>query len=275
MPPLTEPLANPRSERVAMVRSLSSRSTRERTGRMVAEGPQAVREAVRFAPDRVRDVYVTDGARTRWPEIVSDALEAGRYVHPTSDDVMTKMSPDAQGVLAILDRTETTLVDLLLAAPQPQLIVICEELADPGNAGTIIRAADAAGADGVILTSGSVDVTAPKVVRSSAGSLFHLPVVRDAGLAESVAALRAAGMTVLAADGGGEHDVETSPLIANPTVWIMGNEAHGVSEDARELADAVVSIPLRGHAESLNVAMAATLLLYASSRAHAHSHRPA
>jgi TrmH family RNA methyltransferase len=147
---------------------------------------------------------------------------------------------------------------------------------DPGNAGTVIRAADAAGADLVVLAGESVDVHNPKVVRSTAGSLFHLPVVTGMSLAAAVAELRAAGCHVLAADGTGPLDLDdllddagsgAVPDLAGPTAWVFGNEAWGLPEEDRALADAVVRVPLRGKAESLNLATAATVCLYASSRA--------
>lgn len=263
---LAAPLTNARSDRVLAVRALAGRSVRSRTGRFLVEGPQAVAEAVRFAAPRVRDLYVTERAQDRWPGLVDAALAADLWVHPTADDVLARMSSDAQGVLAVVEHAAGGLGDL---PGELRLVAIGEALADPGNVGTLIRAADAAGADAVVLTSGSAEVTAPKVVRSSAGSLFHLPVVTGVALAEVIGRLRGLGLTILAADGGAEHDVETSALLARPTAWVFGTEAHGLSEEARDLSDALVSVPLRGHAESLNVAMAATVCLYASSRAHA------
>lgn len=269
--PFAAAVTNTRSDRVAGLRRLVTRAGRDRAGEHLVEGPQACREAVRFAAERVRDVYVTEAAQTRWPEIVDAALAHGLYVHPTSPEVMVKISEDAQGVVLVLRDVvaPADAVDLAAVVAGARLVALCEEVRDPGNAGTIIRAADAAGADAVVLTAGSVDVRSPKVVRSSAGSLFHLPVVTGVALADAVATLRAAGLTILAADGGGADDVETSPLLARPTAWIFGTEAQGLSDDARELADAVVAVPLRGRAESLNVAMAATVCLYASSRVHA------
>lgn len=264
--PFAAPLTNTRADRVATIRRLASRAGRERAGEHLVEGPQATREAVRFAAEHVRDVYVTDAASARWPEIVGDALERGLYVHPTSPEVMAKLSEDSQGVLAVLRTPVLGPDDLAAALVGSRLVAVCEEVRDPGNAGTIIRAADAAGADVVILTQGSVELRSPKVVRSSAGSIFHLPVVTGVALGEAVVALKEAGLTILAADGAGDSDVETSPLLRRPTAWIFGTEAQGLSSDARELADAVVSVPLRGHAESLNVAMAATICLYSSSR---------
>jgi TrmH family RNA methyltransferase len=147
---------------------------------------------------------------------------------------------------------------------QPALVAVVEECRDPGNAGTIIRAADAAGAAGVIFTAASVDVRSGKVIRASAGSLFHLPVVQGPTLAEALAAIRAAGLQVLAAHPSGR---EAAPDLHAPTAWLFGNEAHGLSAQAREAADGIVGIPMYGRAESLNLAMAATLCLYASATA--------
>ena len=142
------------------------------------------------------------------------------------------------------------------------------EAQDPGNAGTIIRTADAAGADAVVLVRGSVDATNPKVVRSTAGSLFHLPVLTGAGLGEVLEALDGAGLAVLAADGNGPVNLfDADELLARPCAWLFGNEARGLAPEALERAEAVVSVPVLGAAESLNVAAAAAVCLYASVRA--------
>jgi len=271
-------LTNPRSERVKAVRALSGRSVRLRTGRFLVEGPQSVREAVGEVPDRVRDLYVSGAARSRHPHIVDAAVTARLRVHVATDEVVDAMSPDAQGILAVVRTHDAGLPGLLAAAPR--LVAVLARVRDPGNAGTVIRAADAAGAHGVVLTAESVDVHNPKVVRSTAGSLFHLPVTAGATLAETTAGLRAAGLTVLAADGSGEHDLDDLldvagsaaaqagvPDLARPTAWVFGNEAWGLPESDRALADAVVRVPIRGRAESLNLATAATVCLYASSRA--------
>lgn len=261
-------MTNVRSDRVAHVRALvTTRSARRRAGVFVAEGPQSVREAVQFAGERVRDLYVSEPATSRWSDIVAQALALGCHVHPASREVLERMSPDAQGILAVVSVHEVTLADLDLSAAN--LVVIAEELRDPGNLGTIVRAADACGADAVILTEGSVAATSPKVVRSSAGSLFHLPVVEDVALADAVGALKRAGLAVVVADGEATLELPDYPQRGSRVAWILGNEAHGVSEDASALADVSVRIPMPGRAESLNVAMAATLVLYDSARARA------
>lgn len=273
-------LTNPRAERVLSVRALAGRPARSRSGRFLVEGPQGVREALRCAPEHVRDVYVTLAAAERYAKIVSDALGARVRVHTAAGDVLEAMSGDAQGVLAVLDAVPTTLTAVLAAGPR--LVAVLAHVRDPGNAGAVIRAADAAGADAVLLTEASVDVHNPKVVRSTAGSLFHLPVVTGLSLEDAVVGLRSAGLAILAADGAGDHDLDDLldvagvsgggrsqglPDLSLPTAWVFGNEAWGLPEQDRALADAVVRVPIHGRAESLNLATAATVCLYASARA--------
>jgi TrmH family RNA methyltransferase len=148
---------------------------------------------------------------------------------------------------------------------------VCAEVRDPGNAGTVIRCADAMGAGAVVLAGASVDPHNGKAVRASAGSVFHLPVVVEPDSAGAVRRLRAAGLRVLAADGYGDLDLDDATdqgLLAPPTAWLFGNEAHGLPEELAELADHRVRIPIHGRAESLNLATAAAICLHASARAH-------
>nr|PZM95108.1 MAG: RNA methyltransferase [Actinomycetota bacterium] len=262
---LAHPLPNPGARRGKQVAALAGRSAspRERAGLFVVEGPQGVRELVRHRPDLVRDVYVTDDACHAWPEIVAEGLEAGLFVHPVADDVARAMSGDAQGVLAVARMWDVTRLEVPAGA---SLIAILADARDPGNAGTVIRAADAAGAALVVLAGQSVDVFNPKVVRSTAGSLFHVPVVRGVSVADAVASARVAGLRVLAADGGGEAELSPSLAgLAGPTAWLLGNEAHGLSDEQIALADLSVRIPVHGAAESLNLATAAAVCLYASA----------
>ena len=271
-------LTNTRAERVASVRALAGRSARARAGRFLVEGPQCVREAVRCAADQVRDVYLTQPAADRYPEIVTAAQVAGRPVHLASPEVLDAMSADAQGVVAVLDVRSTTLDDTLTV--RPRLVAVLANVRDPGNAGTVIRAADAAGADLVVLAGDCVDRFSPKVVRSTAGSLFHLPVVAGVEVEVAVRALRAVGLVVLAADGAGDDDLDdlqdtveqrsagaSGIDLTASTAWLFGNEAWGLRPADRALADGVVRVPIHGRAESLNLATAATVCLYASARA--------
>ncbi|GAA4125753.1 hypothetical protein GCM10022215_34510 [Nocardioides fonticola] len=147
-------------------------------------------------------------------------------------------------------------------------VVICAQVSEPGNAGTVIRTADAAGAGGVVLAGDSVDLYNPKTVRASAGSVFHLPVAVGIGVEDAVAAARAAGYQVLATEAAGDLDLfAADEVLARPTAWLLGNEAHGLDPAIAALADHRVSIPIYGAAESLNLSTAAAVCLYATARA--------
>jgi TrmH family RNA methyltransferase len=173
-----------------------------------------------------------------------------------------------QGVVAVCRTLDVPLPSLL--EESPRLVAVCADVRDPGNAGTVIRCADASGAGGVVLTGESVDPYNAKAVRASAGSLFHVPVVLERDASATLAALQGAGLQVLAADGHGEvalDDAADDGTLGRPTAWLFGNEAHGLSEPIAALADARVRIPVHGRAESLNLATAAAVCLYASARA--------
>lgn len=277
--PDADVLTNPRSERVRSVHRLSGRAARVRAGLFLAEGPQAVREAV--PAGAVTDLYGTPEALARHRDVVEGARSRGVPVRPCTEDVLAAMADTVtpQGLVAVCRPVDVPLAAVL--ARRPRLVAVLAEVRDPGNAGTVLRAADAAGADAVVLTNGSVDPYNPKCVRATAGSLFHLDVVTGATLAEAVAGLRGAGCAVLAADGEGADDLDdladaaaggAGPL-AGPVAWVFGTEAQGLSAPQRALADAVVRVPIHGRAESLNLAAAATVCLYAAARAHRGAHR--
>lgn len=259
------PLSNPRSDRVKAVRGLARRSLRQRTGLFLAEGPQSVREAVGCRPELVRDLYLTEAAAARYAAIVQDALASGLFVHTCTDEVLAAMcDTDApQGMLAVCRAETPTLAEVLGGAPR--LLLVLTNVRDPGNAGTVIRGADAAGADAVIVSDNSVDVFCPKVVRSTAGSLFHLPIVTGLPVPEILGGLASAGITTLATDGAGDTLLHDAPL-RGPHAWVMGNEAWGLPAEIRDACDQVVRVPIYGQAESLNLAMAATVCLFESAR---------
>jgi TrmH family RNA methyltransferase len=261
-------LTNPRSDRVKAVRALSRRSVRSRTGQFLAEGPQAVREAVLHRPELVRDVYVTAEAAQRHTPIVEAADRAGLHVHEVSDEVLGAMcdTESPQGIAAVCRVLDVALEAALSDLPPRALVCVLTHVRDPGNAGTVIRGADAAGADLVVVSDASVDVYNPKVVRSTVGSLFHLPIVTGASVGRILDALRARGITLLAADGAGETLLHEADLTGSHA-WVMGNEAWGLEPEVRDACDDVVRVPIYGHAESLNLAMAATICLYASAEA--------
>lgn len=258
-----------RSGRVKHARRLATRAFRTEVGELLAEGPQAVREAL--ATEGVtREVFATESATAHHAELQAAAERAGVPWHVVTDDVIGTIADTVQpqGLVARCVAPSSTLDELLDSAPT--FLVMCAEIRDPGNAGAVIRCADAAGAHGVVFVGDSVDPFNPKSVRASVGSVFHLPIVVVRNIPASVAALQDAGMQVLAADGGGEVGLFGDELdLAAPTAWLMGNEARGLPQATRALADEVVAVPIYGRAESLNLATAAAVCLYATARARA------
>jgi TrmH family RNA methyltransferase len=262
-------LTSTRSPRVKSARQLAKRALRQRFRLFLAEGPQAVAEALTSA-GVVRQLFVTAPARHRYRALVEEASRQGADVQGVSGEVMAGLAQTItpQGLLAVCRFVDVPLAEL--AAAPGRLIVVLASVRDPGNAGTVLRTADAAGADGVIFCGASVDPYNSKCVRASAGSLFHLPVVASAGAGEAVAALRQAGLTVLAADGRAGRplpELAGAGLLSRPTAWLFGNEAWGLPADVLALADDAVAVPIYGRAESLNLAAAAAVCLYASAQA--------
>jgi len=231
--------------------------------RFVVEGPQAVREAL----PTLLELFVDPDGAGRSADLVAAATCT---VTPVSRQVLAAMAETVspQGLLGVAALLDVPLVKAL--AGPPRLVAVLESVADPGNAGTVIRTADAAGAGAVVLTAGSTDPHGGKCVRATAGSLWHLPLVYGPTVSETVDALHAAGLTVLAATGTGTgdlDDLQDRGELAGPTAWLLGSEAAGLSAAAIALADRTVRIPLHGRAESLNLASAAAICLYASARA--------
>lgn len=229
------------------------------------EGAQAVREAVRFG--HVHELFATDVAAARHPELLAAALDAGARISPVTDRAAESLSDTVtpQGLVAVCDLLDVPLAEAL--AGTPSLVAVCAGIGDPGNAGTVVRVADAAGADAVVLAGDTVDPHNGKSVRASTGSVFHLPLARERDVVAALDACRAAGLVLLVADGHGEldlHDPAAAPLLAGPVAWILGGEAHGVPEVVAATADYRVRVPIHGHAESLNLATAAAICLYAS-----------
>jgi RNA methyltransferase, TrmH family len=314
-----------RSPRVKAARQLAKRSFRQRARSFLAEGPQAVREALamrenpalaaapagRVAPGAaeagdapgssaaagsdgaagssgaaasddaagsgaagsrpvvVTELFVTGAAWARHAELAERAAGQGAAVHTVSGEVMAELAQTVtpQGLLAVCRFVDVPLERLAAAAPR--LVVLLANVRDPGNAGTVLRTADAAGADGVIFSDASVDPYNSKCVRASAGSLFHLPVVVGSPLRQAAAELSRAGVRILAADGSARLELdqlEADGGLSGPTAWLFGNEAWGLPADLLALADEAVAVPIYGRAESLNLAAAAAVCLYASAR---------
>ncbi len=257
-------LDNPRSPKVRAVAKLAKKQRRAEARLFLVEGPQATREALLFRPDLVEDIFLTPMARERNPDVVELAERSGCDLTMASDAVIEHMADTVtpQGVVAVARYLDVPL-DSVLAAEVAHLVVL-HQVKDPGNVGNIIRTADAAGVDAVIVTAESVDVFNPKVVRASTGSVFHIPVVMGVELAPTIESLKGAGLTIFAADAEGVSlgQVRGEGGLDAPLAWLLGNEAHGLSPDDELLAHATVSVPMFGDAESLSLQTAAAICIY-------------
>lgn len=241
---------------MSAARRLLRPTVRRAERRFLVEGPQAVSAAA--ASGRLLEVYATAAAAADLSLGVPVTIVGERALVSLTETVTPQ---GLVGVAATLD------VPISVAlAGEPRLVVVLHDVRDPGNAGTIVRTADAAGADAVVLTGDAVDIHNGKCVRASAGSVFHLPIAVTEW-EDAHHAMRAAGLRVLATSGGAAMSLDEQDL-TSPTAWVLGNEARGLPPAVLAAADALVSIPIRGRADSLNVASAAAVCLYASVRAH-------
>jgi TrmH family RNA methyltransferase len=257
------------SPRLKAARRLNKRAFRQRERAFLAEGPQAVAEAFRWGA-QVTDLFVTVPARTRHGDLVAAIAAAGIPVHVVSGEVMDELAQTVtpQGLLAVCGFVDVPLAEI--AQVEPALVALLANVRDPGNAGTVLRTADAAGAHAVVFADASVDPYNGKCVRASAGSLFHLPVVAGTRLEDAVVTLQEAGLRIVAADGRAGRSLDDPGVqarLAGPTAWMFGNEAWGLPPELVALADEPVAVPIYGRAESLNLAAAAAVCLYASARA--------
>jgi len=278
------PITSPRSERVKKVAALTGRSARRKQGRFRIEGPQSVRSLLTHRAELAREVFLTERAATDHPELMELADAAGLPVRRVDEPILralvregegssdpaagTLVSP--QGVVAVgalpaedPDAVRTALE--ALPADGALTVVVLHEVRDPGNVGTLIRTADASGADLVLLTRTSADPYSPKAVRAAVGSLFHLPVVTGAEIEDVLAALAGASIVAAATSGYASSELFTVDLPAR-IAWILGNEARGLDQATLDAAPLTVRIPLAGHAESLNVHTAATVCLFETLR---------
>jgi RNA methyltransferase, TrmH family len=254
---------------VAAARELLRRRNRQRAGRFLVEGVQALHEAVRYGS--VHELFVTQRAAARHPELLDvPGARISLITERAAAGLSETVTP--QGVVAVCSMLGRPAADALRGT---RLVAVLAGVADPGNAGTVIRVADAAGAGAVLFAGDTVDPYNGKCVRASTGSLFHLALGVEPDPHRAVVACRQAGLQVLGADAGTGRDLDDvvdAGTLAMPTAWLFGNEAHGLDRELLAAADQAVAVPLHGRAESLNLAAAAAICLYASARAHRRPH---
>lgn len=256
------------NQKVAAAVKLKKRAVREEERRFLVEGARAVGEALEH-PAGLSTLFVTDAGHP----LGERARGRGTEVVHVDEDVMAKLTSTVtpQGLVGIARFVDTELARI---AEAPRCVAVLHAVRDPGNAGTVLRSADAAGADAVVFSSESVDLYNPKTVRASAGSLFHVPVVRETSTETVLAELRARGCAVYAAAADGEADLFELDL-SRPVAFLFGNEAWGLPAEAAALADARVRVPIQGGAESLNLAAAATVCLFEWTRQQREGRRGA
>jgi RNA methyltransferase, TrmH family len=251
-------ITSTRNEKVAAALRLKKRAFRERDRQFLVEGAQAVGESL-DQPEGLTRLYLTDPGHP----VVDRARSAGAELVHVSDEVMSKLTSTVtpQGLVGV-----SPFVDVDLGSVSSSgCVALLHSVRDPGNAGTVLRSADAAGAGGIVFSSDSVDVYNPKTVRASAGSLFHLPVVRNVETPVAIAQLRDAGRRIFAMEASGEADLFEQDL-SDPALFVFGNEAWGLPREVASLADVTVRVPIVGRAESLNLAAAATVCLFEWTR---------
>jgi len=265
-------LDDPRSNRVKGIVRLNQKDARYETGLFLLEGAQGLKELV-SSPKLIEEVLVTIDGAERQAELIDSLSKKRVTITQVSDQVMAQIAGTRtpQGIVSVVQHLDVELEDLM--STKPKLIAVIDQARDPGNLGAIIRAADAAGADGIILSADSVDLYNPKVTRSTAGSIFNIPIVIDADLVEAISMLKKIGLQVLSSSSNGSPITDLHPTeLAQPTAWIFGNEAHGVRTEVASIADKTVALPIFGAAESLNLATAASVCLYFTAVAQRSNH---
>lgn len=254
-----------RTPRVVNAGKLNRAAGRRKAKAFLAEGENSVEAAV--ATGAATDLFVTEAAADRFADIVTTANYMDVFTHAITEKAAQTLTDTVHttGIFAVCKPVTWTLGAVLRG--RPKLVAVCVETNDPGNAGTIIRLVDALGADAVVFAGDTVDPESPKVVRSSAGSLFHVPVARERDIKGVLGQLRAAGLSTFATTMHGDLDLAApGDTLDQPTAWLFGNEAHGLPEDVLEAADHTVSIPIKGSAESLNLSTAASICLWESAK---------
>jgi TrmH family RNA methyltransferase len=252
-----------RSSRVVAAVKLHRHAARRRAQRFLVEGPNLTEAAARRG--LVREIFVTESAAQRHAALLAAPEIPVHLVTERAAKALCDTVTPA-GLVAVCRLPEPDLNRVL--ADAPGLVAVAAGIGEPGNAGTVIRIADAMGAAAVILTGHSVDPYNGKCLRASAGSIFNIPVIVAPDTGASLASLRGAGLQVLATASHGELCLDhTQQLLTRPTAWLFGSESHGLPADAAALADHRVRIPMPGGAESLNVAAAVAICLYQSARA--------
>lgn len=254
-----------RTPRVVNAAKLLKTAGRKKAELFIVEGENCCEAAI--TTGAAQDVFVTEAAANKFAHLVTTAGHMGCYVHPITDKAAKSLADTVTttGIYAVCKPVLWKTKDVMRG--KPRLLMVPVQTAEPGNAGTLIRVADAMGADAVVFAGETVDPQSPKAARSSAGSLFHVPVVREPSLQAVFDGIKARGLNIVATCADGEQSLDdVDALLSQPTAWFFGNEAHGLPAEVLDKADVRMRIPIRGRAESLNLATAASICMYESAK---------
>lgn len=242
---------------------LTKKKERDRHGLFVVEGGKMFGEA---PAERISRVFVAQGAEREMYARYGDKL-SGLSCEIVADEVFARMSDTVtpQGILCIVRQQHYNIEEILQKNKEHTLFILLEDIQDPGNLGTIFRTAEAAGADAVIMSSRTADVYNPKTIRSTMGAVYRVPFLYTEDISSMIKMLREQGIMVYAAHLGAE-DFYDAYDYRRSTAFLIGNEANGLRDETAGCADALLGIPMEGKVESLNAAVASSILLYEAYR---------
>ncbi len=252
-------IQNPKVKKI--VQLINKSKTRKKEGLFVVEGKKMVSE---IPADQISEVLISETFLAKEETYIQEMKAKGIAFEMVSDSIIKHLTDAVtpQGIIGLSKMMPVTFDKLMAENP---LIIILENIQDPGNLGTIIRTADAAGASGVILSTGCVDLYNPKVVRSTMGSLFRVPILRDRDLANDIAYMQSQGIRILATHLQGSQNIYNCDLTGGLGI-LVGNEGNGLTDATTALADGRVLIPMIGHSESLNAGVATSIMVYEALR---------
>ncbi len=243
------------------IKALHQKKHRDAQGLYFVEGIRFVYDAI-DNEQKINKIIISDKLETLngGNQLISRISEACSDIYAVPDKLFREISDTQtpQGVLAVLEKRHT---DLQATIKAGNAIVVLDGLQDPGNVGTIIRTADAAGVSAVLMTKGCVDLYSPKVLRSTMGSVFHMPIFENLDITDIIQMLKANDYKVIASHLEGENNYYDEDLACKSAI-IVGNEANGINDETAAAADRLVKIPMPGRAESLNASIAAGIMIY-------------
>jgi len=254
-------ITSSKNQILKIVKSLKMKKSRDINKMFFIEGTRFFNEAL-AAEREIINIFLSEtfSKSTAAAEIKEDVRLKNTLIYVVTDEIFKSLSDteNPQGILAVLETFQNKDNDILKNA---EFIIVLDSLQDPGNVGTIIRTADAAGVDALILSKNCADIFNPKVLRSTMGSVFHVPILQSENITEIIKMLKLSGVKIFASHLGGKKDFYKQDL-SGRVAFVIGNEANGLKDEIIEMADEIIRIPMPGKTESLNASVAASVIMY-------------